>query len=173
MPFAKSAKATPTYFRALPGALRFMMKIVPAFIGFLLIGSAYSQIIEPRKMDLAVFGSEYLPIVRAYAGSGNFSSNFVRRIKSPHASMELIIQEESDLTNVTYDKSVVKAIVLADGKPVLTMEVHGYSSYNIAWLNEDLIQITNWPGRCVELQTIYSVIESREIYQEGFQHCGV
>ena len=149
-----------------------MMKKVPACIAFLFIGSAYSQVIEPQKMDLVAFGSEYLPIVRAYAGSGDFSSNFVRRIKSPHASMELIIQEESDLTKVTYDKSLAKAIVLSDGEPILTMEVHGYSSYDIVWLNEDLIQITNWPGRCVELQTIYSVLEHREIYQEGFQHCG-
>lgn len=148
------------------------MKKVPAFIAFLLVGSAYSQVIEPQKIDLAAFGSEYFPIVRAYAGSADFSSSFVRQIKSPHASMELIIQEESDLTKVTYDKSFAKAIVISDGVPILTMEVHGYSSYNIVWLNEDLIQITNWPGRCVELHTIYSVLESREIYQEGFQHCG-
>lgn len=140
------------------------MKIVPTFIGFLLIGSAYSQSIEPQKLDLATFGSAYLPIVRAYAGSGDFSSDVVRRIMSPYASMELIIQEESDLTKVTYDKSLVKGIVLSDGEPILAMEVHGYSSYNIVWLNEDLIQITNWPGRCVEMQTIYSVLEGREIY---------
>ena len=150
-----------------------MMKNVPAYIAFLFIGSAYSQVTEPQKIDLAAFGSEYLPLVRAYAGSVDFLSNFVRRIKSPKASMELIIQEESDLAKVTYDKSFAKAIVLSDGEPILTMEVYGYSSYDMVWLNEDLIHITNWPRRCVELHTIYSVLESREIYQEGFQHCGV
>lgn len=150
-----------------------MMNRVPALIAFLLVGSAYSQVIEPRKLDLESFGSEYLPIVRDYVDSVDFSSNFVRRIDSPHATMEIIVKEESDLTKVTYDNSFAKAIVQKSGAPFLTIEIHRYSTYNVAWVNEDLIQITNWPGRCVELHTIYSVLEGRQIYQEGFSHCGV
>ena len=149
------------------------MNKVLALLGFLFIGSAYSQIFEPRKMDLELFGSEYLPLVRDYVESLDFSSNFVRRVDSPHATMEIIVQEESDLTKVTYDSSFAKVIVQKDGAPLLTIEIDRYKTYQVAWLNEDLVQITNWPGRCVELQTIYSVLEGRQIYQEGFDHCGV
>ena len=60
------------------------MNKVLALLGFLFIGSAYSQIFEPRKMDLELFGSEYLPLVRDYVESLDFSSNFVRRVDSPH-----------------------------------------------------------------------------------------
>ena len=83
------------------------------------------------------------------------------------------MQEESDLTKVTYDSSFAKVIVQKDGAPLLTIEIDRYKTYQVAWLNGDLVQITNWLGRCVELQTIYSVLESRQIYQEGFDHCGV
>lgn len=150
-----------------------MMTRVPAFLAFLLIGSAHSQVIDPQKMDLASFGSEYLPIIRDYAGSVDLSNNFVRRIESPHSTMEIIVQEESDLTKTSYDNSFAKAIVQLSGAPLLTIEIYRYKRYDLAWLNEDLIQITNWPGRCVELHTIYSVLGGREIYQEGFSHCGV
>ncbi len=87
--------------------------------------------------------------------------------------MRIVIQEESDLTIVTYNDSIAKAVVWEGSIPKFTITIERYSNYEIAWLNEELIQITNWPGRCVSIYTIYSTIEEMNIYEAGFNHCGV
>lgn len=138
----------------------------------LFIWSASAQVMDPQKMDLDSFGSDYLPVIRAYESVVDFSETMVEQISSPHGTMELTVQEESDLTKITYDSSFSKTIVQQNGLPILTIELSGYRNYQIVWLNEDLLQITNWPGRCVELHTIYSVLDQHEIYQVGFNHCG-
>lgn len=137
----------------------------------------FAQIIDPVKLDLAGFAGEYLPVIERYdsdysSGSGS-SSVVIREIDSPHGTKKIVINEESDLMLVGSGETVAKATVVEGDATKLTITVEQYGRFEIEWLNEELFQIVNWPGRCISLYTIYSTIEERVIYEAGFNHCGV
>lgn len=150
-----------------------MMNKVLASITIFWATQVYAQIVDPQIINLDSFGAEYLPKIREFDGGIDSTVGVVRAIESPHLTKTIAIVKESDLTQTTYDKSFAKAILIEGEKPRATIEISRYRSFNISWLNEELIHISNSPGRCVELHTIYSTIENRTIYVQGFNHCGV
>ena len=134
---------------------------------------AAAQVIDPQIMDLESFGAEYLPTIREFNQITDATSIAIRVIKSPYLTQTLTITEESDLTKITYGNSFAKAILINAGKPRLTIEIRRYHRFSITWLNEELLHVSNWPSRCVELHTIFSTEEDRAVYEQGFNHCGV
>ncbi len=132
-----------------------------------------AQLMDPEILDLDAFGREFLPVIREFDPRIDSAVVAIRTIESPRLSKAVVIAEESDLTQTSYDNSFVKAFLIEGGNPQLVIEIGRYRSFNISWLNEELFHVSNWPGRCVELHTIYSTLEDRVIYQRGFNHCGV
>ena len=149
------------------------MKKVLALTLYFFVFEPTAQTIEPQIMALQAFGREYLPEIRKFDPRTDDAVTAKRIIQSPHQTKTVAVLEESDLTEVTYDTSFAKAALIIEGKPALTIELSRYRSFDISWLNEELIQISVWPGRCVELHTIFSTLDNRPIYEQGFQICGV
>ena len=137
-----------------------------------LVGTTSGQVMSPVQVDLSAIEQEYLPEIRDFDPSQDMISRALREIDSPYYTSKVIVQQESDLTRIAYDESLVKASVVMNGTPFMTFLIRHYKSYEIFWLDDEVFQITNWPGRCLELITIYSVLERRVVYQTGFQHCG-
>lgn len=143
---------------------------------FLLLWSgsvAQAQVIDPQPMDLSAFGAEYLPVIQVASGGTSTQGAIVRETNSPFRTMKVVVHQESDLTQIDYGNSYARASVQKGDSELFSIEIHRYKSYSINWLNEDLIQIENWPDRCVELHTIFDSRNGSVIYQGGFNHCGV
>ena len=96
----------------------------------------------------------------------------VSRSLSPFGSRELVVVEESDLTQVPYEDSLARAIVTENGRPIVTVLIRGYRNYSFDWINEDLLHVASSPGRCVTLDRIYDVSIRDVIFGAAYQHCG-
>ncbi|HSR67032.1 MAG TPA: hypothetical protein VLU25_03745 [Acidobacteriota bacterium] len=128
----------------------------------------------PIKFDLSAAGLEdRAPIFRAFDAAEDSLEDATPLSTSPSRTRTLVLLEESDLTEVPYDKSLAKAVILEKDTPVATVLVRGYRGYSFAWINEDLLHLYGSPGRCVTLDWIYDVSSRNVLYHAAYQHCGV
>jgi hypothetical protein len=96
----------------------------------------------------------------------------ISRSLSPFGSRELVVVEESDLTQVPYEDSLARAVVTENGTPIVTVLIRGYRNYSFDWINEDLLHVASSPGRCVTLDRIYDFSTRELIFSAAYQHCG-
>lgn len=148
------------------------MKIVPA-LAILISSSVCGQIAPPTEFDFGDWGSEYVPEYRAYEPRTDDSIDALEEIHSPRLTRSIRIISLSNLVEVPYDQSIAKAVIFEGEQPLTTITINQYRNFEFEWLNENLIHLTNSPGRCVTIDTIYDVSVAELIYKAGFNHCGV
>ena len=90
---------------------------------------------------------------------------------SPFKTRKLIIN--SNLSNVAYEKSQTLISIFKLDKLLTIVELSGSKSVEANWINEELIHIQNWPGRCIQLDSIFNVVKNEFVYMAGLNHCGV
>lgn len=137
-----------------------------------LVGSTYGQGISPQQIDLSSVEVESLPEIRGFDPAQDIASGDAREIDSPYYTSKIIVEEEPDLAKIATGDSVVRASVFMNGTPFMTFQIRQVQRFNVFWLDDEVFQISNWPDPCLELITIYSVLERKVVYQTGFQYCG-
>ena len=149
-----------------------MMIVVRILLLTFLVGSAHGQGASPQQLDLASIAEEYLPEIRAYDPMLDMASGDVREIDSPYYTSKILLAEEPDLAHEAAGVRVVRASVVMNGTPFMTFLIRQFQRFNVFWLDDEVFQISNWPDPCLELITIYSVLDRQVLYQTGFQYCG-
>ena len=128
---------------------------------------------EPIKFKITAEYKQFVPVFVAASKQQSEGSEKSEVKQSPFGSKSIVVIEESDLTKVPYDQSFAKLIVLEQNEPSVSIELKKYKSFEYEWLNEELVHVAIWPGRCVSIDVIYDLSLKESIYTTGFQHCGV
>lgn len=135
--------------------------------------SASAQIIPPQYIAPAESDDAYTPLFRDYDPLRDAATGLIRQIRSPQIWNEIIVVEESDTTKALAPDTLAKAVVVVAGLPILTIEISGYKNYTLSWINEELVHVRNFPGRCVSVDTLYNLRSRTISYHAVFNHCGV
>jgi len=125
---------------------------------------------NPSVIDPGPF-SKYHSEIKDYDLAETAAIGYDRIVYSPSKTKKLYIKS-TDPAVVPYDKSGTTISVFSTKGPLSIIRFNGYKSYNIDWINEELLHISIWPGNCIELDEIINISERKKIYSSGFDHCG-
>ena len=125
---------------------------------------------NPVKTDIAPY-SKYLSQIKDYDLAETAAIGYDKIIYSPLKTKKLYIKS-TDPTVVPYEKSSTTISVFSANGPLSIIKFGGYKSYNLNWINEELLHLEIWPGRCIELDEIINLNETKKIYSSAFNHCG-
>ena len=127
---------------------------------------------EPIRINLTTEYEQFVPVFISTSKSQSEGWEESEVQQSPFGSKSFVVVAESDLTKVPYDQSFAEVIVLDRNEPSISIEFSKYKSFDIEWLNEELLYVSTWPGRCVSIDVIYDLSRKEFIYTAGFNHCG-
>jgi len=131
---------------------------------------SYEENLEPIKTNHSEW-KQYIPTIRSYDPKIDGIKDKLDYIFSQHRTRKYSIKE-SDLSKIPYNKSIALITIYDTKKPLSVIEIKSYKSYRLDWLNEELIHIQTWPGRCVQLDEIINIKTKASIYSSNLYHCG-
>ena len=134
---------------------------------------ANAQIIPPHYIPPSDNDKTYIPVFRDYDPLRDDIADSIRQFRSPQRWNVIQILEESDTTKVVAQDTFAKAVAFVNDSPIITVEVSEYRNYTFSWINDELVHVSNSPGRCVSVDTIYNLRVKRIEYHAVFNHCGV
>ena len=139
---------------------------------FIIILMSFESVAEPVKINIKNW-SKYVPVVRKIDPSVDIITSDLNSKDTPFKTRGAVIIAESDLSIVGYSESQVKIAVLEQHQPKMLIEVNSYKSFEYEWINEDLLNVISWPGRCVNINFVYDFSNNKVVYVAGYQHCGL
>ncbi len=148
------------------------MKIfLPLYLALFSVNSWATGILEyPSPIDISMW-QKYFPEIGG-------SKTEVEKLPihgevkfSPFKTRKLVMN--SNINDVAYEKSQTLITTFKLEELLVTIELNGSKSVDANWINEELVYIQNWPGRCLQLNTIIDIVKMKIIYMVGFNHCGV
>ncbi len=148
------------------------MKIFLAlYLALFSVNSWATEILEyPAPIDISMW-QKYFPEI---SGSNTEIEQLPLHGEtkfSPFKTRKLVMS--SNISNVAYEKSQTLITAFKLEVLLVTIELKGSKSVDANWINEELVYIQNWPGRCLQLNTIIDIVKMKIIYMAGFNHCGV
>ena len=114
----------------------------------------------------------YMPVFRAFQEATDNGPGIEAPIFSPSSFRSIQLIEKSDTIIISYDQSIVRAVIYEGENPVLTLEIPKFRNFEIKWINDEIIHVFTSPGRCVRIDAIYDVSKLTLLYEAGFQLCG-
>jgi len=125
------------------------------------------------KLNLESWGSQYVPKVREFDPKIDTVKVEVIQNYTPFKTRSAVTINESNLEVVGYSDSKAKIAIFEQLDSKMVIEITSYKSFSYQWINEDLISIESWPGRCVNINMVYDFSSNKVIYLAGYQHCGL
>ncbi len=148
-----------------------MKSLLTLLVTCFLASSWAGNVLEyPVPTDLSMW-HKYLPSIGNYVSKNDDILAYGDIQYSPHKTRKLKIK--SNINIVAYDISQTIITIFKSDSPLAIVELKGSKHVNVSWINEELIHIQNWPGRCLQLDSIFNVVKREFIYRSGLNHCGV
>lgn len=135
--------------------------------------SISAQTTDPTIIHPSGWSGTYDPVFREFRAAMENPWDSIRKIDSPFLTSSIRIIEESDTTQTPYSETRMKSVVFIEESPEVTIELDAYRNFEFQWINEKVIHLFSFPGRCVTVDTIYDMDKREVIYSAAFNHCGV
>ncbi len=125
----------------------------------------------PNEEDYVVVRQnvgEYLNQFPVRVKTQHINTNFYESKKStPQGSKELRLVYLTDPKSTPYEKMEAMIVVMVKETPIFDLKVTGFNDLDAEWIDEDLLKIDLWPGRCVELIELFDTRNGRVLYRSS------
>jgi hypothetical protein len=90
-------------------------------------------------------------------------------VASPHHAWSAAVTR-TDGATVPYERSLGRIEVAGDGQSTTVIQVHGFRTVTVAWINDRLLRVNLGLGRVAEVEAIYDLQGRRWLYRDSLSY---
>ena len=116
------------------------------------------------------FKEFYPTVIAASAGSlAGLAQEPAIAVASPHHVWTATVTR-TDGAKVPYDSSLGRIEITSDGQPMTVIQVHGFRTVAVSWVNDRLLLVNLGLGRVAEVDALYDLKDQRWLYQDSVSY---
>jgi hypothetical protein len=147
---------------------------VPVMTRILLSLCAVVSLALPADAPRVVFSDDfkdwYPEVIDAAAGAlAGLPVEAPVTVASPHQLWTAVVTR-TDGVAVPYERSLGRIEIAGDERPTTVIQVHGFRTVAVAWINDRLLRVNLGLGRVAEVEAIYDLQGRRWMYRDSLSY---